>query len=374
MNMRNILFSAVTLDVGGIENALVTLVNYLAQLKDEEQNFMYNITLVLEKKQGVFLDTINKRIKIIEYEPSNNKLILIRKAINFLKQKQFIRQYKNKFDFSCCYATYSLPASFVARTASKNSVLWVHSEYMEVLGEKTAYIKFFNNIKIDKYKKIVFVSKNACDIFKEVYVLKNKDLLPKIEVINNLINGKKIIHDSNEKINDLKKEKIYTFLNISRHTEEDKKISRLIKAADKLKNAGYKFRLILIGDGKDSIIYKDMANKLKLDDKLIFLGKKENPYPYYKLSDCFVLTSEYEGFPVVYNECRVLGLPIITTDVSDSKEVIDNKYGVVVEKNVESIFNAMKLAIDNGMKHCNEFNYEEYNKEIENKIQRLILY
>lgn len=374
MNMRNILFSAVTLDVGGIENALVTLVNYLAQLKDEEQNFMYNITLVLEKKQGVFLDTINKRIKIIEYEPSNNKLILIRKAINFLKQKQFIRQYKNKFDFSCCYATYSLPASFVARTASKNSVLWVHSEYMGVLGEKTAYIKFFNNIKIDKYKKIVFVSKNACDIFKEVYVLKNKDLLPKIEVINNLINGKKIIHDSNEKINDLKKEKIYTFLNISRHTEEDKKISRLIKAADKLKNAGYKFRLILIGDGKDSIIYKDMANKLKLDDKLIFLGKKENPYPYYKLSDCFVLTSEYEGFPVVYNECRVLRLPIITTDVSDSKEVIDNKYGVVVEKNVESIFNAMKLAIDNGMKHCNEFNYEEYNKEIENKIQRLILY
>lgn len=374
MNMRNILFSAVTLDVGGIENALVTLVNYLAQLKDKEQNFMYNITLVLEKKQGVFLDTINKRIKIIEYEPSNNKLILIRKAINFLKQKQFIRQYKNKFDFSCCYATYSLPASFVARTASKNSALWVHSEYMGVLGEKTAYIKFFNNIKIDKYKKIVFVSKNACDIFKEVYVLKNKDLLPKIEVINNLINGKKIIHDSNEKINDLKKEKIYTFLNISRHTEEDKKISRLIKAADKLKNAGYKFRLILIGDGKDSIIYKDMANKLKLDDKLIFLGKKGNPYPYYKLSDCFVLTSEYEGFPVVYNECRVLGLPIITTDVSDSKEVIDNKYGVVVEKNVESIFNAMKLAIDNGMKHCNEFNYEEYNKEIENKIQRLILY
>ena len=54
---------------------------------------------------------------------------------------------------------------------------------MGVLGEKTAYIKFFNNIKIDKYKKIVFVSKNACDIFKEVYVLKNKDLLPKIEVI-----------------------------------------------------------------------------------------------------------------------------------------------------------------------------------------------
>ena len=75
--MKKLLFSAVTLDVGGIETALVTLLNYLAQ--------EYEITLVLEKKQGLFLDTLNKKIKVIEYTPNNNKIIFIRKAINYLK-------------------------------------------------------------------------------------------------------------------------------------------------------------------------------------------------------------------------------------------------------------------------------------------------
>ena len=61
--MKKLLFAAVSLDVGGIETALVTLLNYLAQNKE------YDITLVLERKEGIFLDTIDPAIKIIEYTP-----------------------------------------------------------------------------------------------------------------------------------------------------------------------------------------------------------------------------------------------------------------------------------------------------------------
>ena len=64
--MKKILFAAYSLDLGGIETALVTLINYLAKKK-------YDITLVLEKKEGIFLDTIDKNIEIIEYSPSYNK-------------------------------------------------------------------------------------------------------------------------------------------------------------------------------------------------------------------------------------------------------------------------------------------------------------
>ena len=56
--MKKILFSAVTLDVGGIETALITLLKNI--------NKDYEITLCLEKKEGIFLDTIDKNIKIIE--------------------------------------------------------------------------------------------------------------------------------------------------------------------------------------------------------------------------------------------------------------------------------------------------------------------
>lgn len=361
--MKKLLFSAVNLDVGGIEKALVTLLNYLAKQKD------YEITLVLERKQGLFLDVLDKNIKIIEYTPNSNKIVPIRKAINLFKQIRFLAKYKNKFDFACSYATYSLPASFVARTASKNSTLWVHSEYLLLFkNDKEKYIKFFNSIKSSKFKKIIFVSKNAEMIFKNIL----KDQANKTDVIYNLTDYNEIINKSNEKITDVKKESLYTFLNVGRHTEEDKKVTRIIETAKKLNDDGKKFRILLVGEGRETENYKQMVRNYNLEDKIIFLGKKKNPYPYYKVADSFLLTSEYEGFPVVYIESMILGLPIITTNVSDSEEIIKDKFGVVTSKSVETIYTAMKNAIDNGVSCKEKFNYEEYNSKIEEKLKNLI--
>ena len=77
--MKKLLFAAYSLDVGGIEKALVNLVNVL-------QNRGYDITVVLEKKQGIFLEDIDKKIKIIEYLPSNNKNAILRKIVNLVKR------------------------------------------------------------------------------------------------------------------------------------------------------------------------------------------------------------------------------------------------------------------------------------------------
>ena len=57
--MKKLLFSAYSLDLGGIETALVTLTNYLVK-KD------YEITIVLEKKEGIFLNKLDKKIKVLE--------------------------------------------------------------------------------------------------------------------------------------------------------------------------------------------------------------------------------------------------------------------------------------------------------------------
>lgn len=387
--MKKLLFSAVTLDVGGIETALVTLVNYLASQK-ENNEYKYEITLVLEKKQGLFLDVLDPNIKVVEYTPNNNKIVIIRKALNFLKQQHFKNQYGNRYDFSCSYATYSNPASFVARTASQNSALWVHSEYMTILKEnKMEYIKFFDSIKANEFKKIIFVSKNAKNTFVNTFTNKSRienfnniqkfnwhkyaNIEKKAEVIYNLIDYKKIIEKSKEEITDAQREEIYTFLNVGRHTEEDKKITRIIESARKLKEDGKKFRILLVGDGKETNNYKNMVKKYKLQDKIIFLGRKINPYPYYKIADSFLLTSEYEGFPVVYIESMILGLPIITTDVSDSKDVIENKFGIVVQKDTNSIYNAMLQAIDKGISCKEKFDYEKYNHNIEEQITSLIV-
>ena len=55
--MKKILFSAYSLDVGGIETALITL---LKNIKND-----YEITLCLEKKEGIFLNELPQNVKII---------------------------------------------------------------------------------------------------------------------------------------------------------------------------------------------------------------------------------------------------------------------------------------------------------------------
>lgn len=218
--MKKILFSACTLELGGIEKALVTLVNKL----EEKQ---YDITVVLEKKQGIFLNEINPNIKIIEYKPSENKNIIKRKIANLYKRIKFIVKYKNKFDFSACFATYSLPASFVSRTASKNSYLWGHADYLTLFNDDEQQMKnFFIERNYDKFKKVVFVSEEGKASFIKLFPeMKDKTL-----VCNNVIDDEKIQKLSNEKIDLEKDNNITTFINVGRHEERQKKLSRLIRS------------------------------------------------------------------------------------------------------------------------------------------------
>lgn len=359
--MKKLLFAAYTLDLGGIETALVSLLNFLIK--------KYEVTLVLEKNQGIFLNELNEKIKVVEYRPNQNKNILIRKTINLLKRIGFIFKYKNKFDFAASFATYSKMASFCARTASKNSVLWVHSDYLNVFkNDKNKMIDFFQFISYDKFKEIVFVSKTSKDSFDYVF----SKLANKTIVINNVIDYKKILEKSNEYIDVEKEDNTITFLNICRHTEESKKLTRLIEVARKLKEEKFNFRILAIGEGQDTDLYKDLVIKNNLQDVFIFLGIKENPYPYFKISDAVVLTSEYEGYPVVFIEAQILDLPVITTNISDAEQDINGKYGIVTSKKAEDIYVAMKKFIEKGYIIKEKFNPEEFNKKILNKIENLI--
>ena len=81
-----------------------------------------------------------------------------------------------------------------------------------------------------------------------------------------------------------------------------------------------------------------------------------------------MLSSIREGYPVVFIEAMVLNKPIITTNVSDAKIDIANKFGIVVNNDDNSIYDGMKEFIENGYEMKSKFNYEEFNKEIEEKV------
>lgn len=366
--MKKLLFAAVNLDVGGIETALVTLLNYLAK-----QN-QYEITLVLEKKEGLFLDALDKRISIIEYAPNNNKIVFFRKILNVLKQLQFKIKYKNKFDFSASYATYSNPAAFVARTASKNSVLWCHMDYLaQYNNDKEKVKEFFKEKHYNKFKKLIFVSEKSRTTFLKVF----PDMGKKAIHINNFINGEELVEKANEIIKEtelLRNDNAIIFLNVGRHDEKQKKLSRIIEATKLIKEdktINKEIRIIFIGDGEDTRDYKKIVKKYGLEDTIYFLGKKKNPYPYFKIANYIILSSDYEGSPVVFTEAMTLNVPIITTNVAGAEQIKD-KYGIITDFKIEDIYNKMKLAINNQYKIKEKFDYKKYNQEIKEEILKLI--
>lgn len=356
--MKKILFAANNLEIGGIEKALVTLLNALESIGK------YQITLVLENKIGLLLKELNEEINIIEYKPNKNRIVLIRKMINFIKRLNFSRKYKNKFDFSASFATYSKMSSFVARTASRNSTLWGHADYIELYNNKEEVINFFKSINYDEFKNIVFVSEEGKKSFISIFPKKKEDVI----VCNNLID-ERILELANENI-DIEKEET-TFLNVGRHDEKQKRLTRLINVAKRLKDNGYKFKMLFVGDGPDSENYKEKVKEYGLENSVIFLGKKPNPYPYFLVSDAVVLTSDYEGYPVVFLESMALGKPIITTDVSGSSSIKNGGFGIVTQKDDNSIYEAMEEFIKYGYKP-NAFDIKEYNKDIYTRLENII--
>ena len=117
---KKILISSYNLDFGGIETSLINLLKNMNLDK-------YDVTLVLEEKMGVFLKDVPSDIKIKEYKVSNNKNVLLRKFINLLKRIKWMLLNYKRYYASICYATYSGPCGFVARTSSRNKILFIHS-------------------------------------------------------------------------------------------------------------------------------------------------------------------------------------------------------------------------------------------------------
>lgn len=357
---KNILIAAYNLDFGGIEVSLINLLKNMDYKK-------YDITLILERKEGIFLSDIPKNVKIKEYKVCNNKNVLVRKIINFCKQLKWKFLNKNKYDASISYATYSKPCSFLARTASKNTILFIHSNYCHAYNNDEIRIRnFFNGIKLMSFKNIVFVSNEAKDSLCKLYDINGRSV-----VINNLIDYKAIIEKSKEKV-EIPKSKGKVFSYIGRLDESSKRVSIILKVAKKCKDENKNVSFWIIGDGPNRDEYLKFKNDNKLNN-VIFFGAKENPYPYLKNSDYLILTSRYEGFPVVYNEAILLGKYILSTiNVSDDYITIPNRFGIITKDDVESIYKNMLHLLENDVTIKEKIDFAKINKARVEKLEKLL--
>ena len=212
-------------------------------------------------------------------------------------------------------------ADVVCHYPAKRRVAWIHCDYKRYLtlvnnrNETKAYEKYDNVVCVSEFAKGVFV-----------------ECIPQMEsktvAIHNVINSDDIKQKAQEVINDERfKTDCYTIVSVGRldPVKQFHLIPQLV--ADIKQQTDRKFVWYIIGGDRGFASYVDNIKqdieRLGVSEQVVLLGEKSNVYPYMANADLYVSTSASESFPLVINEAKALGVPIVANNFGSAYESIE---------------------------------------------------
>lgn len=380
--MKKVLFVANTMNIGGVEKALLGIINkFIGE--------GWSVSLALIKKEGGFLKHIPKSVEIIEIKGHDSiKSIIVTslktQGLTFLKrghlgksllffyyyliQKFFkssvplyryifnkipdIQEYNDThFDLAVAFAgPHAFIDYFVATKVHADEKWgWIHFDVSK-FGNDQGIIKKCGKF----YSTINVVSKEGKRIFDKMY----PSLSEKTKLYHNIIDKKLILDVSKE---DLPSDIVRLIKN---------KIVILTVGRVSCEKGQYKCLLVLkeiltkrsdvvwcfVGDGGDMSRCKRFVEDNNMEQHALFPGADSNPYRYMAACDLYVQPSLHEGFCITLGEAKLFGMPIIATDFTGAREQLrDYKKGVVtahdskqLSKAITEVINEHSAQIQNG--------------------------
>lgn len=113
---------------------------------------------------------------------------------------------------------------------------------------------------------------------------------------------------------------------------------RALDAAKILSTRGIAFKWVIVGDGEMFEFLKQAVDEAALGDSFQLVGKKTNPYPYYKWCDLLVCTSDWEGKSVAVREAQMFAKPVVVTKFpTAASQVEDGVDGLLVERTPQAV-------------------------------------
>lgn len=238
---------------------------------------------------------------------------------------------KDKYDIEIGFCM-ELPIKIIAASCNLNCKHygWIHG-YDTGLSLKECY---------EKMDRVICVSE--CNAKR--FALETDGKIP-VDCCYNLVDDEKVCMMGQINIELPRKDGI-TFVAVGR-LEPGKGILRLIECAARLKKEGYLFNVWLIGDGDQRQLLEKRTHELELCECVKFLGAQENPHAYTSKADVLVCASYSEGYSTACVEAIMLGVPILTTNVSGAQEIIDEaEAGILVGMEDNDLYEGMKKILE----------------------------
>lgn len=365
---KRIFISMHYLELGGAEAALIGML----QSMDYHH---YDVDLFLHSHQGEMMQFIPKEVNLLpeinEYAMIEKPMAMALKAGSFrvvlarLKAKwQFKRYLKQKglsdsaaiFQYIGNAVTPILPSleyldeydmaiSFLNphnivrdKVKAKKKICWIHTDYTRIDINVELELPVWAS-----YDYVMSISPDVTRTFLQVF----PSLREKIVEMENILPADYIrkraeeFDASTEMIGDGIK-----ILSIGRFCEA-KNYDNVPDICRRISKQGINLIWFLIGYGDDSLI-RQRIHETGMEDHVIILGKRTNPYPYIKACDIYAQPSRYEGKSVTVREAQILCKPVIVTDYPTAKSQIQNCMdGVIVPMDNEGCARGMVDFIQN---------------------------
>lgn len=361
--MKSTLFIAIHyLEIGGAETSLIGLLQALDYSK-------YDVDLFVYSHRGELMEFIPKEVNLLPEIPEYaqierpmkdalkdgywrivfRRLLAKRRFARYKKKNNPIDngaifgyvfdsvtpalpslEYLGEYDLAISFLT---PHNIVAdKVRAKKKAAWIHTDYSKIDVDAELELSVWS-----KYDHVVSISDQVTENFLSVF----PSLKDKIVRIDNILSPKFVRERAEQIPADVvekemsRREGRINLLSVGRFCAA-KNYDNVPDICRRIVESGIDVCWYLIGFGGDEGLIRRKIAESGMQDHVIILGKKSNPYPYIKACDIYVQPSRYEGNSVTVREAQILCKPVVVTDYPTARnQVKDGVDGVIVPSDNE---------------------------------------
>ena len=363
--MKNVLIVMSSLSNGGAERSLVNFLN------EADCTNKYRVDLLLFKRDGqcgFFLPQLPDQVRLLEPDPSLKYLYSpfswrhpvygaarlagtgIARLVSRRKGRQksirwkwfyspLIKKLPGSYDVAAAYISGEMMYYTAEKVSAGKKLVWVHNDY-----RGAGFDRDMDGIYFRQFDRILSISDTCVDILNQVFPEEQE----KMSCVPNLTSAAVIRARSGEFIPPEYHKDQWNLLSIGRLNRQ-KGFDFAIQAASRMKTMGYRFQWFIIGTGELREMLERQIAGAGVQEQVILLGARENPYPYIRGCDLLVQPSRYEGKSVVLDEAKILGKPVLAANYSTVRDQIqDGREGLIVEMNPIAIADGIVQLMENG--------------------------